>query len=193
MILALHKNKRPNHGGSIFGRDRLWRARLDGQNWLTLNYFADSPAYPERFLRHRPQLETDLLKHIVESVKLHGIFFEHGHSTYLKVTATLRMMAYGISANLVDGNLAMGESQAINYVKRSVVAMIEVFGPEYLRAPNAQDMAKLLAIRKSRGFPCALGSIDCMDNPKDMKITPLFLKPWLIRRRGFHMLFWDAR
>jgi hypothetical protein len=37
-----------------------------------------------------------------------------------------------------------------------------VFGEEYLRAPNAQDTARLLEFNKNRGFPGMLGSIDCM-------------------------------
>ncbi|GLT71381.1 hypothetical protein SLA2020_434070 [Shorea laevis] len=32
----------------------------------------------------------------------------------------------------------------------------------YLRSPNAEDVARLLAIGESRGFPGMLGSIDCM-------------------------------
>jgi hypothetical protein len=45
MILALHNNKQPKHGGSVFGRERLWRARVDGHIRLMLNYFAESPVY----------------------------------------------------------------------------------------------------------------------------------------------------
>jgi hypothetical protein len=170
MILALHKNKRPKHGGSVFGRERLRRARVDGHNRLMLNYFAESPVYPERYFRRRFRMGTELFKYIAESMKLHDSFFEQrrnaagelGHSTFQKVTAALRMMAYGIPADLVDDNLAMGESQAIKCVKRFAVAMVEVFGPEYLRAPNAQDTARLLVINTARGFPGMLGSIDCM-------------------------------
>jgi hypothetical protein len=35
---------------------------------------------------------------------------ELGHNTFQKVTADLRMLAYGIPADLVDDHLAMGES-----------------------------------------------------------------------------------
>jgi hypothetical protein len=37
-----------------------------------------------------------------------------------------------------------------------------VFGKEYLRSPNTNDTARLLTIKKQRGFPGMLGSIDCM-------------------------------
>jgi hypothetical protein len=72
------------------------------------------------------------------------------------------MMAYGIPADLVDDHLAMGESQAIKCVKRFVVAVVRVFGETYLRAPNAEDTARLLVYNKARGFLGMLGSIDCM-------------------------------
>ena len=81
-------------------------------------------------------------------------------STFQKVTAALRMLAYGIPADLVDDHLAMGESQAIMCVKRFAVGIVQVFGPEYLRAPNAEDTARFLEFNKARGFPGMLGSID---------------------------------
>jgi hypothetical protein len=49
--------------------------------------------------------------------------------------------------------LAMGESQAIECVKHFAIAIVEVFGEHYLRAPNAEDTARLLAMNEARGFP----------------------------------------
>ena len=72
------------------------------------------------------------------------------------------MLAYGIPVDLVDDHLAMGESQAIMCVKRFAVGIVQVFGQEYLRSPNVEDVARLLAVNKARGFPSMLGSIDCM-------------------------------
>ena len=99
-----------------------------------------------------------MFRHIAESVKMHDTFFEQrrncagvlGHSTYQKVTAALRMMAYGIPADLVDDHLAMSESQSIECVRRFAIAVVDVFGPEYFRAPNAQDTARLLESNKAR-------------------------------------------
>jgi hypothetical protein len=42
------------------------------------------------------------------------------------------------------------------------VAIFEVFGGEYLRAPNALDTARFLANNVAHGFAGMLGSIDCM-------------------------------
>ena len=86
------------------------------------------------------------------------------HATFpnKKVTATLHMMTYGVPADYTDDNLAMAESTSIFYVKQFAKAIVEVFGVEYLRAPNAQDTQRLLEMNKARGFPGMLRSIDCM-------------------------------
>ncbi|KAK1681124.1 hypothetical protein QYE76_041972 [Lolium multiflorum] len=115
-------------------------------------------------------MSLNLFKHIAAEVTKYDRFFEQrrnaagelGHSTYQKVTAALRMLAYGIPADLIDDHLSMGESTSILCVKRFVVAIVNVFGSTYLRAPNAQDTARLLEINANRGFPGMLGSIDCM-------------------------------
>jgi hypothetical protein len=115
-------------------------------------------------------MSIDLFKHIATEVTRYDRFFEQrrnaagelGHSTYHKVTATLRMLAYGIPVDLIDDHLAMGESTSILCVKRSAVAIVNVFGSIYLRAPNVQDTVRVLEFNTNRGFPGMLGSIDCM-------------------------------
>jgi hypothetical protein len=86
---------------------------------------------------------------------MHDQFFEQrsgtgelGHSTFQKVITALRMMAYGISVDLVDVHLAMSESQASKCVKCFAISMVEVFGSEYFRTPNCQDTARLLEMKK---------------------------------------------
>jgi hypothetical protein len=171
IILAVRaRMKRPKHGGSVIGRERLWRERLEGHAKLMRSYFIKNAIFPERYFRRRFRMSTRLFKGIAESVMEFDRFFEQrrnaagelGHSTYQKVTAALRMMAYGIPADLVDDHLAMGESTAILCVRRFAVAIVRVFGEEYLRAPNAQDTARLLEQNARRGFTGMLGSIDCM-------------------------------
>ena len=164
----------------------------------------------ERYFRHCFRMSEDLFQHIANSVKHHDQYFAHGrscvgllgHSTIQKVTAALRMMAYGIPTNLVDNHLAMGESTSIECVKRFAVVVVEVFGLEYLRTPNAQDATRLLESNKAPGFQaCPSLSIACtgpgrtvlqlgMDNSKDTRrMPPSFLKGWPIRRIGFGIHF----
>jgi hypothetical protein len=85
-----------------------------------------------------------------------------GLSCLQKVAAVFKMIAYGVPADATDDYMRVGESTALQCLRIFVVAVVEVFGPRYLRLPNEQDTAKLLAIGESRGFPGMLGSIDCM-------------------------------
>jgi hypothetical protein len=85
-----------------------------------------------------------------------------GLSCLQKVAAAFRMITYGVPADATDDYVRVGESTALQYLRKFVVAVVEVFEPEYLRLPNEQDTTKLLAIGESRGFLGMLGSIDCM-------------------------------
>jgi hypothetical protein len=49
MILALCATKRPKHGGSIFGSEKLRRKRIEGHNKLVRSYFAESSTFPVRY------------------------------------------------------------------------------------------------------------------------------------------------
>src|SRR4051812_1733614 len=72
------------------------------------------------------------------------------------------MLAYGVPGALVDEYVRMSESTCLLSLYIFCTAVVEVFGPEYLREPNADDTERLLAINVERGFPGMLGSIDCM-------------------------------
>jgi hypothetical protein len=111
-----------------------------------------------------------LFLHILEKIKIYDEYFEHkinaagvvGCSPLQKMTAALRMLAYGGPADGLDEYLRMGESTIIESLKRFTESVVAVFGPSYLRAPNNLEVAQLLAKAEERGFPGMLGSIDCM-------------------------------
>ncbi|XP_071683310.1 uncharacterized protein [Lolium perenne] len=143
LLLAYRAVKKPKIGGSVFGRQKLWRERIEGHERLMRSYFNDNAIFPESYFRRRFRMSINLFKHIAMEVTKYDRFIEQrrnaagelGHSTYQKVTAAL--LAYGIPADLVDDHLAMGESTSILCVKRFVVAIVNVFGSTYLSAPNA--------------------------------------------------------
>jgi hypothetical protein len=58
--------------------------------------------------------------------------------------------------------LKIGEATVLKSLKRFVQVVISVFSEKYLRSPNNEDIARLLAEGKNRGFLGMLGSIDCM-------------------------------
>ena len=55
-----------------------------------------------------------------------------------------------------------GETTVLFTVKTFVVAIVEVFGAEYSRAPTDTDIQCLTTKNTARGFPGMIGSIDCM-------------------------------
>ena len=85
-----------------------------------------------------------------------------GLSSLQKITAAYKIIAYGTPAYSVDEYIRIGESTAINSLRRFVKAVIAMFGDHYPRSPNNIDIARLLQTGEQRGFPGMLGSIDCM-------------------------------
>ncbi|WZZ84704.1 hypothetical protein YC2023_113283 [Brassica napus] len=79
-----------------------------------------------------------------------------------KCTATIRVLAYGSAADVVDEYLRLGATTARLCVEHFVEGIIYLFGDEYLRRPSPADLQRLLYIGEQRGFPGMKGSIDCM-------------------------------
>ncbi|XP_059654201.1 uncharacterized protein LOC132300911 [Cornus florida] len=85
-----------------------------------------------------------------------------GFTPIQKMTAAIRILAYGISTDLYDKYIKISERIAIESLKRFCDAIIVVYAEQYLRSPNVDDIACLLREREERSFPSMLGSIDCM-------------------------------
>ena len=83
-------------------------------------------------------------------------------SSLQKMTAALRILAYGVTIDSTEEYVRIGKSTAIESLKKFVKAVVNIFSEEYLRSPNSNDIARLLAVNEKHGFPGMLGSIDCM-------------------------------
>ena len=78
------------------------------------------------------------------------------------MTTAIRMLAYGVMANFMDEYVQIGETTAMESLKKFVAVVVDIFPEEYLRSPNNEDIARLLAHGESCGFPGILESINCM-------------------------------
>ncbi|KAG6498883.1 hypothetical protein ZIOFF_038633 [Zingiber officinale] len=65
----------------------------------------------------------------------------------------------------MDGYVRIGETTTIKSMKFFDKAVISIFGDEYLRSPNCNDIARLLTVGEKRRFPSMLGSIDLPPPP----------------------------
>ncbi|XP_020152423.1 uncharacterized protein [Aegilops tauschii subsp. strangulata] len=160
-----------NLKGSIKGRRVVNRDRVSEAKLLHKDYFAPTPAFPDDpWFRRCFRMRKPLFWCIVEGVEAHDKYFklrrdccgQLSFSAKQKCTTTLRMLALGTAADAVGDMVGVGESTCLKTTVKFARAVVEVFGPEYLREPNARDTEKLLAIGEAMGFSRILGSIDRM-------------------------------
>ena len=169
LCLAQLNNQR-THGGSVPGHVVINRNREAADRNLFNDYFLENPRYNAEMFRRRFRMSQPLFLRIVDAVKSHDNYFQQrcdglgrlGLSTLQKITVVFRMLAYGVPADATDEYVKIGESTAIQSLKRFFRAIVELFAEQYLRTPTANDIARLLYIGEHRGFPGMLGSLDCM-------------------------------
>ncbi|XP_057787514.1 uncharacterized protein LOC131004769 [Salvia miltiorrhiza] len=80
-----------------------------------------------------------------------------------KCTAAVRQLAYGTAADCCDEYLRIGETTALECLKKFCKAVVRIFGGTYLRRPTIADVQRITTMHEARhGFPGMLGSLDCM-------------------------------
>ncbi|XP_038699267.1 uncharacterized protein LOC119996635 [Tripterygium wilfordii] len=158
------------HRGSVIGRAYIDRDRKTGHENLVRDYFSPTPTFPHRVFRRRFRMSQKLFLRIHDAVVSYDDYFvqsrnaahTEGLSSLQKVTAALRMLCYGVSGDMMDEYIRLAESTTNEAMKNFIAAVITIFGDKYLRSPTSNDIARLLKLYESRGFPGMLGSIDCM-------------------------------
>ncbi|CAM8965362.1 unnamed protein product [Rhodiola kirilowii] len=154
------RGKSPNHN-----RERLSR----GKN-LMEDYFVDRPIFNEDDFRRRYRMRPHVFNRIMTALCTQDSYWHQkadatgllGLLPQQKMTAALRMLAYGAAADQCVEICRMGESTTLECMKTFCQQVEGLFGKEYLRAPTPADLRRLLARGEQRGFPGMIGSIDCM-------------------------------
>ncbi|KAM2710264.1 hypothetical protein EV2_047843 [Malus domestica] len=155
---------RPNRAVNI---DRNRQRR--GQELLD-DYFVRNSAFPDTYFRRRFRMERHLFNKIMGAVCNHDSYFVQKPDAFgamgllpqQKITAALRMLAYGAAADQVDEITRMGQSTILESLMRFCSAIESIYTAEYLRIPTHMDLQRLLKKGEMRGFPGMIGSIDCM-------------------------------
>ena len=78
------------------------------------------------------------------------------------MTAALRQLTYAVPADATDEYVRIGETTANESLKYFIQHNIGIYGAEYLRPPNPQELEMILKENELRGFPGCKGSIDGM-------------------------------
>ncbi|KAF8403360.1 hypothetical protein HHK36_011462 [Tetracentron sinense] len=167
---SLEEDDEPKRRGSVPGHIILNCRREECHIRLWNDYFSKNPTFGESLFHRRFQICQSLFLRIVDAIKDHDNYFMQkkygidriGLSTLQKVTTVFRILAYGASADSTDEYVRIGASTTILCMKKFCRAIVEVFGDEYLRTPNANDIARLLKKCEERGFSEMLESLDLM-------------------------------
>jgi hypothetical protein len=115
-------------------------------------------------------MPSDLFKKIIRDIDSSNVVYfqqrknavgQLGLSCLQKCTAALRILAYGVAADLTDEYCRIGESTAIESLYKFCDVVITLYGDYYLRSPTEDDVKRILDENEKRGFPGLLGSLDC--------------------------------
>ncbi|XP_010667172.1 uncharacterized protein LOC104884249 [Beta vulgaris subsp. vulgaris] len=180
-------------------RQQVDRNRVDAHTRLWNDYFADTTLYPPRLFCRRFRMQKHVFLRIVETLTNKNTFFQQrsdatrrlGASALLKCTsATIRLLAYATSTDLVDDDLKISGSLDRDSLQHFVEGVVAEFGDENLRRLNDTDLTRLLYVGEEQGFSRMMGSIGCMH--WRWKNCPLQFKGFYSGRAGKPALILEA-
>lgn len=99
---------------------------LVGHKRFFLDYFALIPIYPPALFRRRFWMKRSLFLRIQSKVETHDSYFVQKRnsakklslSSLQKITTALRILAYGVSGDLKDEYVRIGETTALESLKK---------------------------------------------------------------------------
>ncbi|KAF7123849.1 hypothetical protein RHSIM_Rhsim12G0055300 [Rhododendron simsii] len=164
------KKKRTRRGGYAQSRRYVHRDRIGAEKFLKRDYFDEGCTYFDETFRRRFRMKKSLFMRIQDAVLEHDqVNFEQrpdavkkmGLSSLQKVTAAIRILAYGMAADQCDEYLKVGESTALKSMKEFCIAVIEIIaglGPilKGLNTNSREKACETLLARLCRQAPTLL-------------------------------------
>ncbi|XP_074351765.1 uncharacterized protein LOC141690907 [Apium graveolens] len=128
------------------------RERLSRGKNLMADYFVDRPIFNEHDFRRRYRMRPHVFNHIMTAFCTQDSYWHQKIDAIRllrllpkqKMTAALRILAYGAAANQCAEICRMGESTTLECMKTFCQQVKGLFGEEYLRAPTPADLRRLL-------------------------------------------------
>ncbi|XP_070678896.1 uncharacterized protein [Malus domestica] len=111
-----------------------------------------SSAFPDTYFRSHFRMELHLFNKIMTVVCNHDSYFLQKKDAFgvtdlipeQKITTTLRVFAYGVSADQVDKIVRMGKSTILKSLMRFCFTIKSIHTAEYLRKLTKMDLQRLL-------------------------------------------------
>jgi hypothetical protein len=123
----------------------------NGHQQIYNDYFSENPVYPESKFRRHFRMSSRLMKQIIRDVEEHDSkFFSRrpddtgklGASLIQKITAAIRMLAYGSSADACDEYTRISKELARVSLKRFSKAIFVLYESKFLRPSKYERDAK---------------------------------------------------
>nr|GEU52171.1 protein ALP1-like [Tanacetum cinerariifolium] len=118
------------------------------------------------------RMARPLFNEIITAVINHAPFFRNnidctekeGIFRLLKCTSSIRQLAYDVHSEFLDEYIQISERTSRTALDHFCQAVMQIYGPEFLRKPTVTDVEKLyLHHEEKHDFPRMLGSLDCTD------------------------------
>jgi len=78
-----------------------------------------------------------------------------------KVVTALRVLGNGVAADRPDEYVRLSKSTTNADVRSFIEFIVIKYESTFLHAPTDEDISRILAFNKDRGFPGCIGSLDC--------------------------------
>ncbi|MFS7991708.1 putative harbinger transposase-derived protein [Helianthus anomalus] len=149
-------------------RRYIARERNTANNLLVSDYFSTEPKYEEKMFRRRFRMSRNLFLRISRYLEEKYVYFQQKpdvtgqleFSTWQKVTAALRQLAYGNSSDIMDDYLKMSARVARESLHNFCSCILELYRKRYLR--------KLGTSWRLSWATQDAGSLDCMKWPWEL-------------------------
>ena len=156
VVIAVALQDEENQGrrrGSQVGRRRnVERHRHSRGKNLLEDYFISTSLYSDVDFRRRFRMQPHLFNKVMHDICNYDAYFVQkcdaagvlGLLQEQKLTAVIRMLAYGASADQVDEIARMGKSTTLEALVRFCQAVETLYTRDYLRRPTPRDLQRLL-------------------------------------------------